>query len=324
MKFHRLYKSCCLAGALLCVLSLPAQYDPPAGQPGSLAMYKDSSAFVAWANACTVYPGYQDVSNTSLGFANAGDSSMALGIAGLNATVSLGDGGYAIVRFSDPIGNGPGPDFAVFENGFSDTFLEMAFVEVSSDGINYFRFPAVSNTQDTVQVTSFGAVDATQVHNLAGKYRMYYGTPFDLDEMDSIPGLDVTRVTHVKIVDVIGCIQETYATFDSQQHKVNDPWPTGFASGGFDLDAVGVIHVNPAGVTEYPTDFISFYPNPAQSGSVIHLRGNTELLRVYTSSGELVWESSGTAIETSGMKPGIYFIESISGGQIKREKLLLL
>ena len=36
----------------------------------------------------------------------------------------VGDGGSAILTFDTPIANGPGFDFAVFENGFSDTFLE--------------------------------------------------------------------------------------------------------------------------------------------------------------------------------------------------------
>jgi len=50
--------------------------------------------------------------------------------------VSLGDSGVADVTFAGAIYNGPGADFAVFENGFlnatndSLAFLELAFVEV--------------------------------------------------------------------------------------------------------------------------------------------------------------------------------------------------
>lgn len=314
-----------LLACMLFTLHASAQFDPPAGQPGSLAMYKDSSAFADWATGCIVTQGYQDISNTNLGFASAGDSSMALGIAGSNATVSLGDGGYAIVQFNNPIGNGPGPDFAVFENGFSDTFLELAFVEVSSDGINFFRFPAISNTQDTAQVGSFGAVDATLLHNLAGKYRSLYGTPFDLDEVDSIPGLDVTRITHVKIVDVVGCIQETYATYDSQLHKLNDPWPTGFASSGFDLDAVGVIHVNPNGIHENASagSFL-VYPNPAVQGDRIQFglsSGST--IRIFNSTGMLVLETNENAISASGFLPGMYYIIRDSGTKTETQKLII-
>ena len=67
----------------------------------------------------------------------------------------------ATVTFASPIYNGEGPDFAVFENGFDIDdeydptgvlhFLELAFVEVSSDGENFFRFPAVTNVPSTAR-----------------------------------------------------------------------------------------------------------------------------------------------------------------------------
>ena len=51
-----------------------------------------------------------------------------------------------------PIVNGPGPDFATFENGFSQgwtspfIFAELAYVEVSSNGTDFIRFPTHSLT----------------------------------------------------------------------------------------------------------------------------------------------------------------------------------
>ena len=47
------------------------------------------------------------------------------------------------------------------------------------------------------------------------------------------------------VVDVVGSIDPAYATYDSQGHAINDPWPTAFASSGFDFDAVGVLHAVP-------------------------------------------------------------------------------
>src|SRR5437868_4541796 len=123
-----------------------AQFPGPVGTIGTTAMYKDSSGFVAWGKMCNLTKGYQDVSNTSLGYANFGDSSYAIGKAD-GSIVSLGDGGIAVVTFTTPIKNGPGFDFAVFENSFDGAFLELAFVEVSSDGTTFFRFPATSNSQ---------------------------------------------------------------------------------------------------------------------------------------------------------------------------------
>ncbi|MFN6048554.1 MAG: T9SS C-terminal target domain-containing protein, partial [Bacteroidota bacterium] len=61
-----------------------------------------------------------------------GTAAGAEGPAASNGVVSLGDGGIATLTFDPPITNGDGFDFAVFENTFLDTFLELAFVEVST------------------------------------------------------------------------------------------------------------------------------------------------------------------------------------------------
>jgi hypothetical protein len=182
-----------------------AQFAPPEGQAGSTAMYKDSTAFTAWTTSCTVVRGLQNISNSTLGYATVGDSTSPLNIADGNV-VSLGDGGYAVCSFQNPIYNGPGYDFAVFENSFDGNYLEFGFVEVSSDGVNFFRFPATSNTQDTLQTGGFGDSDATKVNNLAGKYKAQYGTPFNLDDLQGISGLDINHITRVKIIDVVGSI----------------------------------------------------------------------------------------------------------------------
>jgi hypothetical protein len=51
----------------------------------------------------------------------------------------------------------------------------------------------------------------------------------------------------VRIVDVVGSL--TLGSVDSLGNVVNDPYPTAFASGGFDLDAVGVLHAVPEPAT---------------------------------------------------------------------------
>ena len=206
-----------------------AQFAPPQGQPGSTAMYKDSSAFVAWATSSKIIRGLQNISNPSSGYATVGDSTSPIGIAD-GTVVSLGDSGIAICSFQNEIYNGPGYDFAVFENSFDGNYLELGFVEVSSDGVNFFRFPTTSNTQDTAQTGPFADTDATKVNNLGGKYIAQYGTPFDLSEMQGISGLDINHIKQVKIIDVVGSITKQYATYDKNNNKVNDPWPTPYAS----------------------------------------------------------------------------------------------
>jgi hypothetical protein len=250
-----------------------AQFAPPAGQTGTTAMYKDSTAFIAWATDCKLTRGYQDISHPVSGYPTIGDSTAVIGKANGSSVVSLGDGGSAVVTFKSPIANGAGYDFAVFENSFSDTFLELAFVEVSSDGTTFFRFPATSNTQDTVQLDNAANMDARKINNLAGKYRASYGTPFDLQELAGISGLDINKITHVKIIDVVGSILPAYATHDKNGKKVNDPWSTPFASSGFDLDAVGVVHqASPASVKNLASVItFSLFPNPVTTNSKIQL-----------------------------------------------------
>lgn len=293
-----------------------AQFAPIAGQPGSTAIYKDSSILEAWATQCTIERGLMDISQANLGTASSGSANSAIGVAGDGFTVSLGDGGKATLRFEYPIKNGPGADFAVFENAFNATFLELAFVEVSSDGQNFVRFPAISNTDTSLQVNSFGSVDASLLYNLAGKYRANYGTPFDLEELvaDSAV-LNVNAVTHVRLVDVVGCIQDPYASRDSRGVKVNDPWSTPFASSGFDLDAVGVIHQNTTiAIHKIPSTKFTVYPNPALQGVTVFFDSDKNFsnisLQVYNLQGQLVLEQQNSnQILTQSLQKGVYLLK---------------
>lgn len=292
-----------------------AQFPPPAEQTGSTAIFKDSSVIVGWATGCKIIRGWQNIADTTLGKADAGDSSMATGAAGTNGIVSLGDGGSAILTFDHPIINGNSWDFAVFENSFSDSFLELAFVEVSSDGVNFFRFPSTSLTDTNIQIASFGELDATKINNLAGKYRVFFGTPFDLQELSEIPGLDVNNITHIKITDVVGSIDKDYATYDAFNHKINDPWPTAFGSSGFDLDAVGVINQNASSVSENSKNNFIVYPNPVSD--IVYIKsensGVHKYLSLYNCNGMLLLESVLSnqleCIDLSVFPAGLYILK---------------
>ncbi len=246
-----------------------AQYAPQVGLIGSTAIIASSPLFVGWATGCTVTRGYLNIADTTLGLASAGYDSSGIGPAD-GTVVSLGDSGVALLTFSSPIFDGPGPDFAVFENGFPDpanpamAFLELAFVAVSSDGTNFFRFPATSLTQNKTQIPGSGVyMDASKINNLAGKYIGGYGTPFDLHELAGTSGLDINRITHIRLVDVVGSIGG-HDCKDNENNIINDPYPTQFPTGGFDLDAVGAINQWAAGIGNIKTeDKFSLSPNPA-------------------------------------------------------------
>ena len=230
-------------------LHVVAQFPPPAGQAGSTAIFADSSVFTSWANHVEISTGLVQIDDSSLGYADYGVDNDALSKAD-NMVVSLGDEGSAVFQFDLPIMNGQGPDFAIFENSMWDDFLELCFVEVSSDGQNFVRFPAISNVPNDTQLGGFGLMDASLIHNFGGKYRGLFGTPFDLEELKEEPGLDVDQITHVRLIDVVGNLDSIYASYDSGGNTVNDPWPTPWNTSGFDLDALGVIH-SAVGISEF-------------------------------------------------------------------------
>lgn len=300
----------CIAGIF--INTATSQFAPPAGQAGSTAIYKDSSILQEWAIHCTVQRGYINITMPSAGMVTFGNPEDAIGPAGQNGVVSLGDGGIAIVSFQNPITNGTGADFAIFENAFNDAFLELAFVEVSSDGAYFARFPSVSLTQNQTQIDGFGTIDATKIHNLAGKYRSNYGTPFDLDDInDSL--VNKNHITHIKIIDVVGCIQTPYATYDSQGNIINDPFPTEYPTGGFDLDAIGVIHPL-LEIKEDPNFCCSIFPNPAADKIFIHTTNKNALMEItmYNSHGIKSLQQITThskPIDISALADGLWIIQ---------------
>lgn len=170
-------------------------------------------------------------------------------------TCSLGDGGRLTVTFEHPIANGPGPDFAVWENGHVSVqpgtegllFAELMFVEVSSDGVNFTRFPSVNLIPADQAPGGFGVIDPTYVFNVAGKHPNGngedQGTPFDLDDLLDDPKVlsdevDLTDIRYVRLIDVIG----DGSTTDSLGNPMWDPNPTPFGTGGADPDAVGILN----------------------------------------------------------------------------------
>jgi hypothetical protein len=203
-----------------------------------------------------------------------------------------------------------------------ETFLELAFVEVSSDGQRFVRFPATSLTQDSTQIDGFGAVDATKIHNLAGKYITSFGTPFDLEDLRDSLAVDIQRVTHIRLVDVVGAIQEQYASLDHLGNRINDPWPTPFASSGFDLDAVGVIHQADISSADYQIlPGLQLYPNPATEATALVWNAHqTETIdyKVFSAAGALLASGQWTpAVSGDKLDLGTFLI-AVPGLKIVR------
>ncbi|MDR0994371.1 MAG: DUF4465 domain-containing protein [Verrucomicrobiota bacterium] len=194
---------------------------------------------LCWASDVADYAPGPGVSNHFANATNAlGPAWSGDGENGGRDVVSLGDNGTITLIFPIPITDGRGPDFVVFENAFDDTFLELAYVEVSSDGEHFVRFP--SHSLETRWLDTYGITnvsDPTAYGGFAGKHVQGVGTPFDLALLAGNEQLDIHRITHVRLVDVLG----DGRNMDHYAHPVFDPTPT-WGSAGFDLDAVGVLN----------------------------------------------------------------------------------
>lgn len=239
------WRSLCARLVLVPLILTPAAADAgPFVEPGVAP-----ESVIEWADAVLALErGPVNLAEPTSPLASDGVAENAVGPTGGEtlSTVSLGDGGAIVLSLSAGAGDGPGPDLTVFENGFwtlGGLFAELAFVEVSTDGVRFARLPAVSLT--AAPVAGFEPLDPTDVHGLAGKHPAGEGTPFDLHELANDPAVvagavDLSEIFFVRVVDVIGDGSAT----DRDGMPVFDPFPTPFPSSGFDLDAVGVL--NPA------------------------------------------------------------------------------
>ena len=213
-------------------------YAPAPPDPTTTAIPYDDPRIVAWATGVDSFLPGPGVTETQFMM-----TSQALGPAGTNTlnVVTLGNGGSITLTFAAPLTDGDGWDFAVYENSFaSDVFLELGFVEVSSDGTHFARFDSAFTSTVAPGANSSGT--AAQIGGLAGSYMVGYGTPFDLAALRNAPlvrdgTVDLSSITQVRIVDIVG----DGTTRDSFGRGIIDPLSSG-PTAGFDLDGLAVLN----------------------------------------------------------------------------------
>ena len=204
--------------------------------------------------------------SAALGAPNAGSTGSPdftpLGLASLGDAAVGEAAGSIVVTFGQPIRNGVGGDFAVFENAFGteSIFAELAFVSVSSDGIFFSQFQTTSLTTlpDEDDSTPPLATDLDAgfglefanipgrdfISGFAGAEPTNFGTVFDLENLISDPlvvsgDVDLTNIQFIRLEDVPG--DGRFA--DSSGRPIFDAFSPGNATGGFDLDAIGIVSV---------------------------------------------------------------------------------
>lgn len=148
--------------------------------------------------------------------------------AGSLDVMSLGVGGEIVLAFGDfAITDGEGPDFIVFENAFwpsndpSTPFAELAEVSVSEDGSTWHAFPCDDGGNGVGEYTGCAGWTPTLRYDPQLVFplnpELTGGDAFDLAEVG------LARALYVRIRDL--------ATMPGSSN-----------TGGFDLDAVGLVH----------------------------------------------------------------------------------
>jgi len=187
---------------------------------------------------------------------------------------SLGLGGSLTLGFAVTIADGNGADLLVAENPFhvtfNRTFAEVAFVEVSSNGVDFARFPSAFFGPQ-VEPGAFGTVPVGSYENLTGQTPAALasnptvdpqdlveagGDAFDLSDLQSHPlvlqGLvDLQAITQLRIVDARSGVD-----LDSRGVTIRDA-----GAGSADIDAVTVIHHTGNLVTDGPLVDLQVQPD---------------------------------------------------------------
>jgi hypothetical protein len=129
----------------------------------------------------------------------------------------------------------------------------------------------------------------------------------------------------VRVIDVVGTISTGFST-DSQGHKINDPYPTVFPSGGFDLDAIAVINENTF-LGHKENDIISYniYPNPSKG--ITNINTNSDCtVDIITINGQLINHYTlfkNEEIQLTNLKNGLYLIYFNTGEKTFINKLVV-
>lgn len=169
---------------------------------------------------------------------------------------TLGVGGALTLGFDVVITDGPGADLAVFENGFTFAgapFCEVAYVEVSSNGVDFARFPS-RYAGPPSPLAGFTAPWGTYANLLGHVPVLANVTTNTIDPFDPVVAggdaldlatlatdplvvgglLDLAAVRYVRFVDVAH-----NSGLDAFGNTIFD---NSGATGTADVDAVAVIH----------------------------------------------------------------------------------
>jgi hypothetical protein len=153
-----------------------------------------------------------------------------------------------------------------------------------------------------------------------------------LNEFAALSSVNINAITHIRIVDVVGSMDNNFAKRDSRGVKINDPWPTPFGSSGFDLDAVGVIHQFASdGLSDVKRETPFQFQNPINTQQDLLVRLdksiNSGVIRISQLNGIVVSETEVNDGECEHPlridKQGLYFISLQTDNGITTKRLIV-
>jgi len=139
--------------------------------------------------------------------------------------VSLGHLGEVILRLGIDVADAEGPDFIVFENAFKvgvRTFAEPGEVAVSDDGVTWHVFDCLADSTEPNGCAGYAPVLSHPTNDIDPRNAaLAGGDAYDLAQ------IGISRARYVRIVD--------------RSERAGD---ASLTTGGFDLDAVAVVHAH--------------------------------------------------------------------------------
>jgi hypothetical protein len=126
----------------------------------------------------------------------------------------------------------------------------------------------------------------------------------------------------VRLIDVVGSVNDSFGSRDSKGRIINDPWPTPFASSGFDLDAVAVVNGTLLKREEHVLTGVNIYPTRANVYQYITVESPQDArVELMDMQGKIILETIERQFSVDQL--GIYLVRVIQADKVYTQKIVV-
>lgn len=86
------------------------------------------------------------------------------------------------------------------------------------------------------------------------------------------------------------------------------------------LDSISIFKEDPAGLSNLEPFVVGIHPNP--TNGKVNINGDFDLVRIYSTAGQLIIETSNNTIDLSNYNSGVYLISVQNGDRIYRSRII--